>query len=182
MRSSSSRSTSPRRHRNTRNPLRHHRAPAPSPAWPRGSPRPDGDARHSVHAPCDTARPLRHDRSLRQTRQPGRQRRRRSRPGIAGPSDPGKGPRCPTPSLSPVRHAGPYHQAVPARLNGRLGRAPQDRLREQPLAHPTGREWSTGSGLPPWIATWRPCPLTRSGLAGSWAWWAGPPRSQEPWR
>ena len=40
--------------------------------------------------------------------------------GIAGPSDPGKGPRCPTPSLSPVRRAGPDHQAVPARITGRF--------------------------------------------------------------
>ena len=59
-----------------------------------------------------------------------------ARHGIAGPSDPGKGRECPTPSLSPVRHAGLDHRAVPARLNRRPGRAPQDRLREQPLAHP----------------------------------------------
>jgi hypothetical protein len=74
-------------------------------AWPRGSPPPDGDARHFVHAPCDTARPLRHDRSLRQTRQPGRQRWCRSRPGIAGPTRE-RDPDARHDPLPPVRHTG----------------------------------------------------------------------------
>jgi hypothetical protein len=40
------------------------------------------------------------------------------------------------PHPCPQCHAGPDHRAVPARRNGRPGRAPQDRLREQPRAHP----------------------------------------------
>jgi hypothetical protein len=90
--------------RRARDPvLRHRRAAAPSPAWPRGSPRPDGDARHSVHAPCDTARysgttdPCGGEVSQRGNDGAA------ARHGIVGPSDPGKGLRYPTPS--PVSRA-----------------------------------------------------------------------------
>jgi hypothetical protein len=43
-----------------------------------------------------------------------------ARHGIAGPSDPGKGRECPTPSLSPVRRAGLDHRTVPARITERF--------------------------------------------------------------
>jgi hypothetical protein len=51
--------------------------------------------------------------------------------------------------LSPARHAGPDHRAVPARLNRRPGRAPQDRLCEQPLAHPADRDGRPGAACRP---------------------------------
>ncbi len=105
--------------------LRHRRAAAPSPAWPRGSPRPHGDAWHCADVRRGTARPLWHDRSLR---------------------------------------------------HRRLGRAPQDRLREQPLAHPTGRDGRTGAACRPGSRPGGSVQLIRA--AGSWASWAGPPRSQ----
>jgi hypothetical protein len=42
-----------------------------------------------------------------------------------------------------------------------------------PLAEMVDRERPAA-----WIATCKHCRLTRSGAAGSWASWAGPPRSQ----
>ena len=75
--------------------LRHRRAAAPSPAWPRGSPRPHGDAWHCADVRRGTARPLWHDRSLRRRRQPAGERWRRSSTWDRGPVRPGKGTQIP---------------------------------------------------------------------------------------
>jgi hypothetical protein len=81
-------------------------------AWPRGSPRPDGDARHSAHAPCDTARPPRHHRSLRRRSQPAWERWRRSSTWDRGSVRPGKGTQMPDPI--------PVPSATPARITARF--------------------------------------------------------------
>lgn len=166
--------------RRARDPaLRHRRLPRRLRAWPRGSPRPDGDARHSVHAPCDTARPLRHDRSLRRRSQPAGNDGAAARHGIAGrPTRERDADARPYPC--PQCHAGPDHRAVPARLNGRPGRALKTGCVNNHWLTRWPRWWSE-SGPPPGSRPGGTAHPTRSGAAGSWAWWAGRRGANQPW-